>query len=124
MTGQQLFDLLFHVKCYHGHLCGYAELKEDVIFKYWQGHGADPEFIEEQVPAGTTVKVVMASRFGDLGITKNMDVDHGYECRVEPDLLENCRLTQYNMLEIEEIGWNWKLEVWNEKVSDDDSAGS
>ena len=119
MTGQQLYDLLFHVKCYHGHLCGYAELKENVTFRHWQGHGTDPEFIEEQVPTGITVKVVMASRFGDLGITKNMDKDHGYECRVKPDLLKNCRLTEGNLVRGIESGWNWKLETWHiETVKD------
>lgn len=40
------------------------------------------------IPAGTKVKVVMASRFGDLGITRNLTADYGYETRVMPDLLE------------------------------------
>ena len=40
------------------------------------------------IPAGTTVKIVMASRFGDLGITRDLDADYGYEARVMPDDLE------------------------------------
>jgi hypothetical protein len=31
---------------------------------------------------GERVRVVMASRFGDVGITSNLDMDHGYEARV------------------------------------------
>ncbi len=113
MTGQQLYKLLFHVNIYHGNLCGYAELAESIKFRHWQGHGKDPEYIEEIVPAGTTVKIVMASRFGDLGITKNLEVDHGYQCRVEPSLLVNGRLQQSDLLAIMEQGWDWELKTWS-----------
>jgi hypothetical protein len=36
---------------------------------------------------GKRVRVTMASRFGDVGITYNLDTDHGYDLRVYlPDL--------------------------------------
>jgi hypothetical protein len=34
------------------------------------------------VAAGATVKIVMVSRLGDVGITDRLDTDHGYGCRI------------------------------------------
>lgn len=34
------------------------------------------------IPSGTRVRVVMASRFGDVGITSNLKAKHGYDMRV------------------------------------------
>jgi hypothetical protein len=39
--------------------------------------------------AGTRVRVVMASRLGDLGITTNLGAEHGYEWRVSVEDLTN-----------------------------------
>jgi len=36
---------------------------------------------KENAKAGTTVKVVMVSRFGDVGITDKLDSEHGYGMR-------------------------------------------
>ncbi len=44
--------------------------------------------VRKRLYAGTIVKVVMVSRMGDLGITDNLFVDHGYLARVNPDDLE------------------------------------
>lgn len=38
---------------------------------------------------GQRVRVVMASRMGDVGITPNLEAEHGYEDRVFIDELEN-----------------------------------
>lgn len=38
---------------------------------------------------GTRVKVVMASRLGDVGITKKLDADSGYDLRVAVEHLTN-----------------------------------
>jgi hypothetical protein len=40
---------------------------------------------------GTTVRVVMASRMGDVGITPKLDAESGYTARVAVDDLENYR---------------------------------
>lgn len=37
---------------------------------------------------GDIGKVVMVSRFGDCGITKNLDATHGYTLRLLPECLE------------------------------------
>jgi hypothetical protein len=38
---------------------------------------------------GERVRVVMASRFGDVGITKDLTKEHGYETRVSVEELTN-----------------------------------
>lgn len=45
---------------------------------------------------GSTVRIVMVSRFGDLGITPHLNHVHGYLARVPPteEFLVNCRLRQ------------------------------
>lgn len=59
-----------------------GRLKVETTFRKWHGHGADPEFTNYTVPAGTRVKIVMVSRFGDVGITRNLSAEHGYGARV------------------------------------------
>lgn len=116
MTGLQLHDLLFHINVYHGVMSGYGELTEDVVMTELDGDPDDAGVGIRRVGTitkGTTVKINMASRFGDLGITRNMKLDHGYEWRVKPALLENCRLTKTNTLRIQESGWDWKIKVWS-----------
>lgn len=38
---------------------------------------------------GKTVRVVMASRMGDVGITSNLNAENGYECRVMVEELKD-----------------------------------
>lgn len=63
----------------------YAELAKDIETRD-----------HTKLPAGSTVRIVMASRLGDLGITRNLNTQHGYETRVQPGrgYLTNCRLTK------------------------------
>lgn len=70
----------------------YAELAAPVEFWHWNGkHPVDDNSTYRTVPAGTTVKIVMVSRFGDVGITEDLSAEHGYEARVGFDLLTNLR---------------------------------
>lgn len=39
--------------------------------------------------AGKRVRVVMASRFGDVGITSDLSAEHGYDKRVAVSSLDN-----------------------------------
>jgi len=41
--------------------------------------------------AGIVVRVTVASRFGDVGITTQLEQDHGYEVRVHVEELKNFR---------------------------------
>jgi len=54
------------------YLCALAKLAETIT----NGHG-------ETLEAGTRVKVTMASRFGDVGITPNLTAKNGYDFRVQ-----------------------------------------
>ncbi|MGE5512452.1 MAG: hypothetical protein ACM31O_14485 [Bacteroidota bacterium] len=73
----------------------YGDLKAPTTLRHWNGHDHErkgkPKFTEEVIPAGTTVKIVMASRFGDVGITTNLDAEHGYSARIFLDDLTNLR---------------------------------
>ena len=68
----------------------YAELAKDVEF---EDHH---EKKLAKILAGTTVRIVMASRLGDLGITRDLTKQYGYETRTSPSdgYLMNCRLTK------------------------------
>lgn len=58
---------------------------------FWKdGHAACDEYT---IPAGTRVKIVMFSRFGDVGITTKLDADHGYDARVMLDSLRDHSMT-------------------------------
>lgn len=46
----------------------------------------DPKFT---IPAGTRMKVVMASRLGDIGLTTDLGAEHGYSVRVSIEDLYN-----------------------------------
>lgn len=50
------------------------------------------------IKAGTKVKVVMVSRFGDCGITTDLAAKSGYTTRVLPSELEEVPGTTYNMV--------------------------
>lgn len=58
----------------------YAELLVPKTFEWYQGHweNGKPVMVREEVPAGTTVKIVMVSRFGHVGITTKLEDDIGY----------------------------------------------
>lgn len=46
-----------------------------------------PEFVDKLCPAGTRVKIVMVSRFGDVGVTEDLTADVKYTARVTLDEL-------------------------------------
>jgi len=62
----------------------FASLKEDregsVYLGTWTGKNPDMQSVH--MKAGSRVRVVMASRFGDVGITHNLKARNGYCARV------------------------------------------
>jgi hypothetical protein len=36
----------------------------------------------KKIPPGTTLKIVMVSRFGDCGLTDDLKANHGYQTRI------------------------------------------
>lgn len=104
MTEQELYDTLYDRLCdsLDAHYAAaskgdytvpiyqpeaYAELAKDI------GEGPD------KLMAGTTVRILMVSRLGDMGITNRLDEQYGYLWRVQPggEYLDNCRLTREPM---------------------------
>ena len=63
-------------------------LKLNIEGRWWHGYDAIPEFTIQILPKGSKVKVVMCSRFGDVGITPDLTTEHGYIARVDPSDLE------------------------------------
>ena len=63
----------------------FATVAKPMRFSRWNGHGEDPEFTEYDVHIGTTVRIVMYSRFGDVGVTDDLNAEYGYHARVGPD---------------------------------------
>jgi len=56
----------------------YATLKRDVLML----HLRDSKEVEIPIPAGSTVKLVMVSRFGDVGVTEDLTAENGYGVRL------------------------------------------
>lgn len=59
--------------------------------RFYLGHwiGNEPAMQEVKIEAGQRVRVVMASRFGDVGITTRLQDRNGYMLRVPVEALEN-----------------------------------
>ena len=63
--------------------------KEPITLKIWnQRRPGEPEYTEKPLPVGTRVKIVMASRMGDVGITDDLSAEHGYHLRIDISELE------------------------------------
>ena len=66
----------------------FASLREPLVIKVWNQRKPDmPGFTEVPLDAGTRVKIVMVSRFGDVGITDDLTAVNGYHARVALDSL-------------------------------------
>lgn len=65
-----------------------------VLQKWNQRRPGEPEYTEVPIPAGTPLKIVMVSRFGDVGLTDDLDAVNGYHIRVFPsdDQIKDLRL--------------------------------
>jgi hypothetical protein len=63
----------------------YVTAVKPIRMSVWQGHGKNPKFVDHDVPAGTVLKIVMVSRFGDFGLTDNLSADNGYQVRLPLD---------------------------------------
>ena len=71
----------------------YVTTTEVLTLSKWQGH--QQRDIIVQVPPWTTLKIVMVSRFGDVGLTDDLTAENGYHLRLDPrsKALANLRWT-------------------------------
>jgi len=99
----------FAIEEHHGWMLGgvFTLLLDVPNATEWSGmHGPDgPIMRPHPLSAGTRVKVVMVSRFGDCGITDRLWAETGYITRVPPEALE---LTEGDRTTIE--------DAWHERV--------
>lgn len=58
------------------------------LYKWNQKHPVDDNTSVVDLPIGTRVKIVMASRFGDVGITDDLSAEYGYHNRIPIEDLE------------------------------------
>ena len=73
-------------KSEHKHKTAYCTANVDVTLGIWNGrHPPQENMTQVVVKKGSTLKIVMISRFGDVGLTNDLDAEHGYHTRVEPD---------------------------------------
>ncbi len=90
---------------------GTATLKVDVMMYKWEGHGK-PES-RYLVKAGSKVKINMASRMGDVGITDDLAAPNGYNLRIQCVPAESEILGQIepddvlDNIEVEDKGPRW-----------------
>jgi hypothetical protein len=59
----------------------FATLRKPVVMLHLQ----NSKEVEIPVPAGQTVKLVMVSRFGDVGVTEDLNAENGYGVRLPLD---------------------------------------
>ena len=71
----------------------FAEITKSTTLSFYQGYWDEnePVMVDHEIPEGTTVKIVMWSRFGDVGITDDLEADFGYGARVSLSELRNVR---------------------------------
>lgn len=76
----------------------YAKTVKDIEMNVWNGkHPVEPNCIKHICKAGTRVRVWMVSRFGDVGITDNIENPKGYDVRgLDADL----DLVDYEFIEV------------------------
>lgn len=66
----------------------FASLRKPIVMSHWMRQSDDkgnPMFHEVPLEAGHRVKIVMVSRFGDVGITEDLEAENGYAARVALD---------------------------------------
>lgn len=96
MTTQELWERLMDLQTKRKPFEAYAELAFGTWFR--QHVCTDRVWTERtyDVPAGTPVCVLMASRLGDVAITEDLTARTGYRRRTNPSegLLTNCRIVE------------------------------
>jgi hypothetical protein len=81
-----IIDELYKSKVNHQLTHAYVTTVKQVELKCWNGkHPYESNHIVKKIPVGTTLKIVMVSRFGDCGLTDDLAAEMGYHLRVNFD---------------------------------------
>ena len=91
-----IIDELYRRKNDYKNTHAYVTVTQPVVLRKWNGNhysSTEANMTDVHVPAGTTLKIVMVSRFGDCGLTDDLNADTGYSLRVDLDseVLSNIR---------------------------------
>jgi len=83
---QAVVEELYQKKEEYKETTAYVTTAEEVTLKKWNGrHPAENESNWEiaVIPPGKTLKIVMVSRFGDCGLTDDLNAINGYHLRLD-----------------------------------------
>lgn len=83
-----VIDELYRRKEEYKDTHAYVTVTQPVILHKWNGNhypSVEANTTQVQVPAGTTLKIVMVSRFGDCGLTDDLNARNGYHLRIDFD---------------------------------------
>lgn len=91
-----IIDELYRRKDEYKNTHAYVTVTQPVVLRKWNGSHyptTEANMTDVPVPAGTTLKIVMVSRFGDCGLTDDLNAENGYHLRVDLDseVLSNIR---------------------------------
>ena len=89
---------MYQAKAAFGHLTGYCTTALPLEMHKWNGiHPVEQNVTLVTIPADTPLKIVMVSRFGDIGLTDDLQAEYGYHVRVMPedDRIRDIRLSQH-----------------------------
>lgn len=77
---------LYQNKADYKETIAYVTAAEELVLKKWNGqHPVESNQSEVTILPGATLKIVMVSRFGDCGLTDDLNAVHGYHLRVNFD---------------------------------------
>ena len=85
LIDEEIIADLYRLKASYKNTHAYVTTADYVTLNKWQGHNGQPEYLETIVPPGTTLKIVMVSRFGDCGLTDDLSAENGYHIRLQFD---------------------------------------
>ena len=64
---------------------GYVTTTRAIKLLQWDAKEPPNNIVESEVPAGTTLRIVMISKFEDLGLTDDLKEEHDYKVRIKID---------------------------------------
>jgi hypothetical protein len=81
----KVIDALYDRKDFGQLTHAYVTTTEELTLLVWnQHHPVEENTTKKVVPPGSTLKIVMVSRLGSIGLTDDLDADHGYHIRLDP----------------------------------------
>ena len=92
-------DVMYRRKDQHRPAGGYVTTTELVEMSEWNGDhspSVEANTTTKKIHPGATLKIVMVSRFGDCGLSDDLDADYGYGLRLPWDhaAMSNIRLAR------------------------------